>query len=103
LGVKEGNPDDGQHISAHINPTCFYFAKMYEAANSVLASNKFQMGVLGPTPSSLSSLIPLPTFSKPKQQRSLIPTYMTEWRIKGLCYICGESYSLDHSLVHKEL
>ncbi|XP_068475195.1 uncharacterized protein [Phaseolus vulgaris] len=80
----------------------FSLARMYEAANLVFNSNKNQRGVLGPAPASPMGFQPN-SHTKPKFQRNLTPTYMSERRAKGLCYFCDEPYSMEHSLVHKKL
>jgi len=80
----------------------FALARMYEAVNPVFNSNKNQRGVLGPAPTSRMGSQPN-SHTKPKFQRKLTSTYMSERKAKGLCYFCDEPYSIEHSLVHKKL
>jgi len=69
---------------------------MYEAINSVNFIAKLNKGILGPSAVPTSSSIALVAVPKPKQTRNLTS-------VKGLCYFCDESYSMEHIRVHKKL
>ena len=102
-----GLKQDVQMMVRMFQPTsvmkAFLLAKMYESANNTNSQTKPFSKQLKPP------LLPNPPkileVNRPKTQatRSLIPAYMNERRVKGLCYFCDEPFTPAHSLTHKKL
>nr|KYP74091.1 Retrovirus-related Pol polyprotein from transposon 17.6 [Cajanus cajan] len=90
----------------------FSLARLYETVNVPQAlsfgSSRSHKGVLGSKPVTTekygsSNLGGNKSKDKVRPSKSLTPTYMNEQRARGLCYICDEPYSPEHSLTHKKL
>ncbi|KAL5173307.1 hypothetical protein HKD37_16G045875 [Glycine soja] len=88
----------------------YNLAKVYESAAmqgtaaTLPSKNKSTVPIkslLGPKP----LVVTKPEFmkTKPRLTKNLTPAFMSERRVKVLCYFCDEPFFVEHGLTHKKL